>query len=57
VSFTDAEHGRGAACGRDTATTAGLTINSKQADADIQVDGMFAGNAPATIQLVPGIHE
>jgi hypothetical protein len=33
-----------------------LTINSDQPGADIQVDGMFVGNAPTTIQLGPGVH-
>jgi hypothetical protein len=33
-----------------------LTINSNQPGADIQVDGMFVGNAPTTIQLAPGVH-
>src|SRR5271167_3007806 len=34
-------------------TGATLTINSNQPGADIQVDGMFVGNAPTTIQLAP----
>jgi hypothetical protein len=38
-------------------TTATLTINSNQPGADIQVDGMFVGNAPTTIQLAPGMHK
>jgi len=38
-------------------TTATLTITSTQPGADIEVDGMFVGSSPTTIQLVPGIHK
>jgi hypothetical protein len=34
-----------------------LPINSNQPGSDIQVDGMFAGDAPTTIRLAPGIHK
>jgi hypothetical protein len=34
-----------------------LTISSNVPGADIEVDGMFVGNAPTTIQLAPGAHK
>ena len=39
------------------AATAMLSINSNQPGADIEVDGMFVGNAPTTIQLASGVHQ
>jgi PEGA domain len=33
-----------------------LNINANQPGADIEVDGMFVGNAPSTIQLAAGVH-
>jgi hypothetical protein len=36
---------------------AAVSINANQPGADIEVDGMFVGNAPATIQLTPGVHQ
>jgi hypothetical protein len=38
-------------------SAATLTINANQPGADIEVDGMFVGNSPTTIQLAPGVHE
>jgi len=34
-----------------------LSVHANQPGADIEVDGMFVGNAPSTIQLAPGIHK
>ena len=34
-----------------------LSINANQPGADIEVDGMFVGNAPTTIQLPAGVHQ
>jgi hypothetical protein len=34
-----------------------LNINANQSGADIEVDGMFVGNAPSTIQLAAGVHK
>ncbi len=48
-----AAQGATPAAGGPTAT---LTINSDQAGADIQIDGMFIGNSPTTVPLVAGIH-
>jgi hypothetical protein len=42
-----------AAMGRQGAT---LTVNANVAGADIEVDGMFVGNAHTTIQLAAGVH-
>ena len=39
------------------ATTATLSVNATAAGADIEIDGMFVGNAPTTIQLAPGVHK
>lgn len=39
------------------AATATLSINANQPGADIEVDGMFVGNAPTTIQLSAGMHQ
>jgi len=39
------------------ASTATLSINANQPGADIEVDGMFVGNAPTTIQLPAGVHQ
>lgn len=39
------------------APSATLSINSNVAGADIEVDGMFVGSAPTTIQLPPGVHK
>lgn len=33
-----------------------VTVNSNVASADIEIDGAFVGNAPATVQLTPGVH-
>ncbi len=41
------------AIGGDAAT---LTVDANVPSADIEVDGMFVGNAPTTIQVAPGIH-
>jgi hypothetical protein len=38
-------------------SAATLTINANLPGADIEVDGMFVGNSPTTIQLAPGVHE
>ena len=38
-------------------SAATLSINANQPGADIEVDGMFVGNAPTTIQVAPGIHQ
>ena len=40
--------------GADGAAT--LTVNANLTGADIEVDGMFVGNAPTTIQLPAGVH-
>jgi len=34
-----------------------LTVNANEPGADIEVDGMFVGNAPTTIQLAAGVHK
>ena len=34
-----------------------LTVNANQPSADIEVDGMFVGNAPTTLQLAAGVHK
>ena len=39
------------------AATATLAITANRPGADIEVDGMFVGNAPTTIQLAPGAHK
>jgi hypothetical protein len=39
------------------AATATLSVNANVAGADIEVDGMFVGSAPTTIQLAPGVHK
>jgi hypothetical protein len=39
------------------AATASLAISASVAGADIEVDGMFVGSAPTTIQLAPGVHK
>jgi hypothetical protein len=46
--------GGAAVAGSGEAAT--LTVNSNLTGADIEVDGMFVGNAPTTIQLPLGIH-
>ena len=38
-------------------TAATLTVNANQPGADIEVDGMFVGNAPTTLQLASGVHK
>jgi hypothetical protein len=38
-------------------TPATLAITSNQPGADIEVDGMFVGSAPTTIQIAPGVHK
>jgi hypothetical protein len=43
-----------AAMGGDAAT---LSVEANVAGADIEVDGMFVGNAPTTLQLAPGVHK
>ncbi len=43
-----------AAMGGDAAT---LSVDANVAGADIEVDGMFVGNAPTTIQLAAGVHK
>jgi hypothetical protein len=42
---------------RTAAAPAMLSINSNQPGAAIEVDGMFVGNAPTTIQLASGVHQ
>jgi len=37
-------------------TVANLTVNSNQPGAEIELDGMFVGNAPSTIQVAAGVH-
>ncbi|HTQ57390.1 MAG TPA: PEGA domain-containing protein [Bryobacteraceae bacterium] len=37
--------------------TALLTVNANRNGADIEVDGMFVGNAPTTIPLAGGMHQ
>jgi hypothetical protein len=44
----------GSAQGGGAAT---LSINANQPGADIEVDGMFVGNAPTSIQLPAGVHQ
>src|SRR5579862_1218417 len=34
-----------------------LNVTSSYAGADIEVDGMFVGSAPSTIQMTPGMHQ
>ena len=34
-----------------------LTVNATQPGADIEVDGMFVGNAPTTLQVASGVHK
>ncbi len=34
-----------------------LSINANQPGADIEIDGMFVGNAPTTLQLPAGVHQ
>jgi hypothetical protein len=53
--FTDANHTVRAT----TAASAGaaISVTSSVAAADIEVDGAFVGNAPATLQLSPGPHK
>ena len=41
----------------DSGMPATLSINANQPGADIEVDGMFVGNAPTTIQLTSGVHQ
>ena len=41
----------------DSGMPATLSINANQPGADIEVDGMFVGNAPTTIQLASGSHQ
>lgn len=48
---------QGVAAPAAPATTATLSVNATVAGADIEVDGMFVGNAPTTIQLAPGVHK
>ena len=38
-------------------STATLTVNSNRPGADIEVDGMFVGNAPTTLELTAGVHK
>ena len=38
-------------------SAATLSINANLPGADIEVDGMFVGNSPTTVQLVPGVHQ
>jgi hypothetical protein len=42
---------------RQTPTEATLSITANTPGADIEVDGMFVGSAPTTIQLTPGVHK
>ena len=37
--------------------SATLTVNANAPGADIEVDGMFVGNAPTTLQLAAGVHK
>lgn len=37
--------------------TATVNVTSNIAGADIEVDGAFVGNAPATLQLATGMHQ
>jgi len=37
--------------------TAMLSINSNQPGAAIEVDGLFVGNAPTTLELAAGVHQ
>ncbi len=37
--------------------SATLTVNANAPGADIEVDGMFVGNAPTTLQLATGVHK
>jgi hypothetical protein len=39
------------------AAPAMLAITASQPDADIEIDGMFVGSAPTTIQIAPGAHK
>ena len=61
--FTDANHTLGAttaaapgAAPAPASTGAAISVTSSVAAADIEVDGAFVGNAPATLQLSPGPH-
>ena len=38
----------------DPSTLAGVTVTSPVAGADIEVNGVFVGNSPTTLRLVPG---
>ena len=54
--FTDANHTVGATTAAPASTSAAISVTSSVASADIEVDGSFVGNAPATLQLSPGPH-
>jgi hypothetical protein len=54
--FTDANHTVGATTAAPASTSAAISVTSSVAAADIEVDGAFVGNAPATLQLSPGQH-
>jgi hypothetical protein len=57
--FTDANHALSATAAPPAAahqTSAAVSITSSIPAADINVDGVFVGNAPATLQLTPGSH-
>jgi len=46
-----------AAAAAAPAVTASVAISASVAGADIEIDGMFVGSAPATIELAPGVHK
>ena len=54
--FTDANHTLGTTTAAPASTGAAISVTSSVAAADIEVDGAFVGNAPATLQLSPGPH-
>lgn len=57
TSFTAASPAANAPMAQEQAPQTGmLSINSNLAGADIELDGMFVGNAPATIQVPAGTH-
>jgi len=54
--FTDANYTLGTTTAAAASTNAAISVTSSVAAADIEVDGAFVGNAPATLHLSPGSH-
>ena len=56
-SVTNVPQGMPASMAGMQGGVATLSINSNQTGADIEIDGMFVGNAPTSLQLPAGVHQ